>query len=91
MKNKKIPMRKCVACEENKAKNDLIRIVNNKEEGVSIDPTGKKNGRGAYICIDSSCVELAKKNRRLEHALKTEITENMYEEINDYVKNVNAK
>lgn len=91
MKNKKIPMRKCVACDENKAKNDLIRIVNNKEEGVQVDPTGKKNGRGAYICKETSCIELAKKNHKLEHALKTEITESLYEEIKDYVKNVNAK
>ena len=91
MKNKKIPMRKCIAWGENKAKNDLIRIVNNKEEGVLADPTGKKNGRGAYICKDPSCIELAQKNHKLEHALKTEITQNLYEEIKDYVKNVNAK
>ncbi|HHX71014.1 MAG: YlxR family protein [Miniphocaeibacter sp.] len=85
MKVKKIPMRKCVACGLNKPKKDLLRIVNNKEEGVLIDPTGKKNGRGAYICKDINCVELAKKNKNINHALKAEINEEIYKEIANYV------
>ncbi|WP_275955181.1 RNase P modulator RnpM [Miniphocaeibacter halophilus] len=85
MKTKKIPMRKCVACGENKPKKDLLRIVNNKEEGILIDPTGKKNGRGAYICKDVKCVELAKKNKNISHALSAEINEEIYKEIANYV------
>ena len=61
MKQRKIPQRKCIVCGENKDKNDLIRIVKNKEEGIILDPTGKKNGRGAYICKNEICINEAKK------------------------------
>ena len=65
MKQRKIPQRKCIVCGENKDKNDLIRIVKNKEEGIILDPTGKKNGRGAYICKEEKCINEAKKKRKL--------------------------
>lgn len=81
MKQRKIPQRKCIVCGENKDKNDLIRIVKNKEEGIILDPTGKKNGRGAYICKDEKCVNEAKKKRKLEKVFKTEISDDLYEEI----------
>lgn len=85
MKTKKIPMRKCVACGENKPKSELLRIVNNKEEGIIIDPSGKKNGRGAYICKTVACLEKAKKNKKICHALNAEISEEIYKEISSYV------
>ncbi len=85
-KNKKVPVRKCVGCQENITKKELIRIVNNKELGVVLDKTGKLNGRGAYLCCDSDCVDLAIKKRRLNSALKSEIPEDLYKEIKDYVK-----
>ncbi|WP_300410561.1 YlxR family protein [Lagierella sp.] len=85
MKTKKIPMRKCVACGNNKPKGDLLRIVKNKEEGIIIDPSGKKNGRGAYICKDINCLEKAIKNKKICHALNTEISEETYKEISNYV------
>ena len=81
MKQKKIPQRKCIICGENKDKNDLIRIVKNKEEGIILDPTGKKNGRGAYICKEEKCINEAKKKRKLEKVFKTEISDDLYEEI----------
>ncbi|EEB36093.1 hypothetical protein ANHYDRO_01088 [Anaerococcus hydrogenalis DSM 7454] len=81
MKQRKIPQRKCIVCGENKDKNDLIRIVKNKEEGIILDPTGKKNGRGAYICKDEKCINEAKKKRKLEKVFKTEISDDLYEEI----------
>lgn len=81
MKQRKIPQRKCIVCGENKDKNELIRIVKNKEEGIILDPTGKKNGRGAYICKDEKCIEEAKKKRKLEKVFKTEISDDLYEEI----------
>lgn len=81
MKQRKIPQRKCIVCGENKDKNDLIRIVKNKEEGIILDPTGKKNGRGAYICKNEKCIEEAKKKRKLEKVFKTEISDDLYEEI----------
>ena len=84
MKVKKIPQRKCVICGEKKDKKDLLRIVNNKEEGILIDKTGKKNGRGAYICKSKDCIEQAKKTRKLNKVFKTEISNDLYEEISAY-------
>ena len=81
MKQRKIPQRKCIVCGENKDKNDLIRIVKNKEEGIILDPTGKNNGRGAYICKEEKCINEAKKKRKLEKVFKTEISDDLYEEI----------
>ena len=81
MKQRKIPQRKCIVCGENKDKHELIRIVKNKEEGIILDPTGKKNGRGAYICKKETCINEAKKKRKLEKVFKTEISDDLYEEI----------
>ena len=81
MKQRKIPQRKCIVCGESKDKHDLIRIVKNKEEGIILDPTGKKNGRGAYICKNETCINEAKKKRKLEKVFKTEISDDLYEEI----------
>lgn len=78
---KKIPLRKCIACGKQKEKKDLFRIVNNVDEGVLVDKTGKKNGRGAYICKDISCLEKAKKKNLLRASLKMNIGEEFYEEI----------
>mgnify|MGYP006877232739 CR=1 FL=1 len=85
MKMKKIPMRKCVACGEQKEKKELLRIVNNKDEGVLLDISGKKNGRGAYICISNKNVC---KNKRLNIALESEISSEFYEELKKYVDSI---
>ena len=81
---KKIPMRQCVGCGEKKSKKELIRIVCSPREdsdGVTIgfDLTGKKNGRGAYICSNASCLEQARKKKALERALKTEVSQQCYD------------
>lgn len=86
MKTKKIPLRKCVVCGERKEKKGLIRVVNNKEEGILIDPTGKKNGRGAYICRENTCIESAQKSKKLNQSLKSNIPEDIYKELLDYVE-----
>ncbi len=65
MKTKKIPMRMCVGCGEMKPKKELIRIVTDPEGNVSVDPTGKKAGRGAYICKSSECLKKAGKSKKL--------------------------
>ena len=78
---KKIPIRKCVGCNENKLKKELIRIVRNKEGEVSIDFTGKANGRGVYICNDVACLEKAKKSKRISRALNAEIPDEIYEKL----------
>ncbi|MBR2284766.1 MAG: YlxR family protein [Ruminococcus sp.] len=78
MKQKKIPMRMCLGCGEMKPKKELIRIVKSPEGEVSLDITGKKNGRGAYICRSSECLEKAKKTRRLNRTFSCEIDESVY-------------
>lgn len=82
---KKIPMRKCIACNTKKEKKDLLRVVNNKEEGIVIDNTGKKNGRGAYICKNPDCIQKAQDNKLLSRALNAKIENDLYKEILDYV------
>ena len=81
MKNNKIPERKCVACGEHKEKRELIRVVKNADGNVFIDETGKANGRGAYICIKGECLEGAQKKRRLEGALKTKISDEVFSDL----------
>lgn len=78
---KKKPLRKCVVSGEMKAKQEMIRIVRNKEGKIFIDETGKKNGRGAYISLDPDMVEKAKENNILSKVLKVEIPESFYEEL----------
>ena len=71
--NKKIPMRQCVGCGEMKAKKEMLRVIRTAENEILLDTTGKKNGRGAYICSDPECLKLAAKNRGLERSLKTAV------------------
>lgn len=79
LKQKKIPMRMCLGCQEMKSKKELIRVVKNKDDEISIDFVGKKPGRGAYICKSISCFEKARKGRRFERAFETSINEGIYE------------
>lgn len=79
MKQRKIPMRMCLGCQEMKPKKELIRIVKNKENEISVDFVGKKPGRGAYICRSVSCFEKARKGKRLERAFEAPISEEIYE------------
>jgi uncharacterized protein len=81
VKVKKIPLRRCVGCSESKPKKELVRIVKNKEGDISVDLTGKANGRGAYICKDAKCLEKARKNKRVERALETGIPDEVYERL----------
>jgi predicted RNA-binding protein YlxR (DUF448 family) len=81
MNNRKIPLRKCVATGEMKTKKELVRVVRSKEGDVSVDLTGKKNGRGAYITLDKECILQAKKKNILANHLKTKIEESVYEEL----------
>ncbi|WP_199623251.1 RNase P modulator RnpM [Paenibacillus alkalitolerans] len=79
MRVRRVPLRKCVACQENMPKKQLIRIVRTPESEVLIDITGKKSGRGAYLCGKVSCFKLAKKNRSLDRALKVAVGEQVYD------------
>lgn len=83
--NKKIPMRQCVGCGEMKNKKELLRVIKTAEDEILLDTTGKKNGRGAYICPKEECLKKAIKTKGLERSLKTaipqEVTENLTKEM----------
>lgn len=81
MPEKHIPLRKCVGCGEMIGKKGAVRVVRDKEGNISIDPTGKKSGRGAYICKDKNCLEQARKGRKLERSFKCQIPAEIYETI----------
>ena len=80
-KQKKIPQRKCIACQDRDAKRDLVRIVKNKEGQIFLDKTGKANGRGAYICNCVECLNKAIKSKALSRAFKMEVHEEVYESL----------
>lgn len=81
MSNRKIPLRKCVATQEMKPKKELIRIVRSKEGDVSIDLTGKKSGRGAYLSKDKDIILQAKKKNSLANHLNAQIDDSLYDEL----------
>ena len=78
---KKIPQRKCIGCRESFDKKSLIRIVKDPEGKISIDFTGKKNGRGAYICKNNKCLEVAFKKKQLDYAFGIKVEDNLYQEL----------
>lgn len=82
---KKIPLRTCMGCNEKKPKKELIRIVKNKDGILSIDRTGKLDGRGAYICDSVECLEKVVKSKRLEKVLECKISEEIYENLRGVV------
>lgn len=83
-KTKKIPQRKCIVCGNLYDKNDLLRIVNNKELGIVIDESGKLNGRGAYICKNDECLRDVRKNNKLNRVFKQKVDDKLYEELEAY-------
>lgn len=78
-KVKKIPMRQCMGCNEHKPKAELLRVVRSPEGETFLDFTGKKSGRGAYICREVGCLKKARKSRRLERVLECSISEEVYD------------
>ena len=77
------PQRTCIACKSIKGKRELIRIVRNKEGIIELDMTGRKNGRGAYICKDVKCFENLKKSRGLDRSFKLQISTSIYDKLID--------
>ena len=75
---KKIPQRQCMGCRERKAKREMIRVVRMTDGNVSLDFSGKLNGRGAYLCPKTECLEKAKKSRALDRSLEVPIPEEVY-------------
>ena len=84
-------VRKCTGCGEQKPKRELIRVVLNKEGEISLDATGKKPGRGAYLCPNPECLKKAKKNRGLERGLSTRIDPEIYEKLEQEIGGYESK
>ena len=78
---KKIPQRTCIGCNQVKSKKELIRVVKNKQGEISVDKTGRKEGRGAYLCNDINCLDKAIKTRRLERIFEIKIEEDIYQNL----------
>jgi len=85
---KHIPQRTCVACRRVKAKRELVRLVHIPEGGVEVDTTGKRVGRGAYLCSSQECWEVGLKNGQLERALRTTLTQENQEQLIRYGKDL---
>lgn len=79
--NKKVPMRKCVGCQEMKSKKEMMRVLKTSEDTFELDATGKKNGRGAYLCFSKECFEKAVKSKGLERSFKQAIPKEVYEKL----------
>ncbi len=80
---KKVPLRKCIGCNEMKNKKEMIRVLRTTEEEIVLDTTGRKNGRGAYLCYSGECLEKAIKSRGLERSLKMPIPQEVYEKLRE--------
>jgi uncharacterized protein len=76
---KKIPLRQCIGCGEMKSKKEMIRVLKTAEDEIVLDATGRKNGRGAYLCPSMDCFKKAVKNKGLERSFKTAIPKEVYE------------
>ncbi len=87
---KKVPMRQCVGCREMKNKKELIRVIKTEEEGILIDVTGKKNGRGAYICPNADCLNKAITSKGLERSFKMPIEKSVYDNLKKELDNIEA-
>ena len=81
MNAKKVPLRQCIGCQEMKEKKGMVRVIKTPEETIELDTTGRKNGRGAYICPRMECFMKARKSKGLERSLKTSIPQELYEEL----------
>lgn len=91
MRQRKIPMRKDIVTGEMAPKKELVRVVRDKENNVSLDPTGKKSGRGAYISVDVKIAEKAKKARTFDKAFETKVADEFYDELIEYVDHQQAR
>lgn len=89
--NKKIPLRKCVGCNEMKSKKEMLRVLKTTEEEVILDTTGKMNGRGAYLCKNAECLKKAIKHKGLERSLKMEIEKSVYERLEKEFLNIESE
>ena len=88
---RKIPMRKCVGCQEMKSKKEMLRILKTAENEFVLDATGRKNGRGAYLCFSKECLEKARTNKGLERSFKQTIPKEVYENLEKELENLEVE
>jgi hypothetical protein len=88
---KKTPLRKCVGCGEMIAKKDMLRVIKTKEGEIKLDPTGKENGRGAYLHLDRGCFDKAVKSKGLERSFKMSIDPSIYERLEKEMTDIDTK
>jgi len=88
---KKVPLRQCIGCGEMKSKKEMMRVLKVTDGTICLDVTGKKNGRGAYICTQRECLQKARKNKGLERSFKMSIPEEVYENLNKEFEDIEAK
>lgn len=86
MQPKKIPLRKCMGCGEMKPKKELVRVVKTPEDEIVLDLTGKRNGRGAYICRDTECLKKARKSKRIEKSFQCQVPDEVYDKMEEELK-----
>lgn len=83
---RKVPLRKCIACQERRDKRELLRIVRTPAGDVEVDETGKKAGRGSYICVSDACLQKALKNKSFERALQVKIKGDLSDQLAEIIK-----
>lgn len=89
--SKKVPLRQCVGCGEMKGKKDMIRVLKTAQEDIVLDDTGKKNGRGAYLCKAKECFLKARKSKGLERSFKMSIPDEVYDALEKEFERIEAK
>lgn len=88
---KKIPMRQCIGCGEMKSKKELLRILRTAEGEITFDVTGRKNGRGAYLCFSEECLQKAVKSKGLERSFQMRISSEVYERLEKEFEKINGR
>ena len=88
---KRVPLRKCTGCQEMKDKKEMIRILRTSEGEIVLDATGRKNGRGAYLCRSMECFEKAVKNRGIERSLKQKVPDETYENLKKEIESIEKR
>lgn len=91
MNKKTVPIRQCVGCGDKKNKNELIRVIRTPEDEIEIDATGRKNGRGAYLCRDQKCLVMAQKKKSLERSFARMISAELYEKLKKELADLDGK
>lgn len=91
MGTRKIPMRQCIGCREMKSKKEMIRVIKTPEDEIMIDATGRKNGRGAYICPSRNCLARAIKSKGLERSFKMSIPTDVYDQLTKEMEEIDKQ